>query len=150
MIKTMSKPKHYDVFLSHSVRDEGLAAVVKLQLAEAGLSVFAASGLDLAEGGRPNSELADAVLRALVESSALVAILTPAHRDSPALGVEVGAAWAQQKPVYVLVEGDGSSTLPPHLRRFQVYPLADLSRVIPVIVKTAQHSAKGAAPRRRG
>jgi hypothetical protein len=138
MTRTKSSPTHYDVFLSHSVRDEALATVVKQKLAEAGLSVFGVSGLDLADGGEPGAEFGDAVLKALVESSALVALLTPAHRDSPALGVEVGAAWAQRKPVYVLVEGDSAGTLPPYLRRFQVYPLSEISRAIPAIVRVAR------------
>jgi nucleoside 2-deoxyribosyltransferase len=143
VIEIVSNPTHYDVFLSHSVRDEGLAAVVKQKLAEAGLSVFAVSGLDFAEGGKPGTDFADSVLKALVGSSALVALLTPAHRDSPNLTVEVGAAWAQQKPVYVLVEGDGSASVPPHLRRFQVYPLSELSSAIPAIMNAAKPSAKG-------
>jgi nucleoside 2-deoxyribosyltransferase len=143
----MSDPTHYDVFLSHSVRDERLADAVKQKLADAGLSVFALSGREFAEGREPDAEFADTVLKALTESSALVALLTPAHRDSPALGVEIGAAWAQQKPVYVLVEGNGSSTLPAHLKRFQVYPMSKLSRAIPAIVKTAQTTRKGSGKR---
>jgi nucleoside 2-deoxyribosyltransferase len=138
MTKTKSKPIHYDVFLSHSVRDEALATVVKQKLADAGLSVFGVSGLDLADGGEPGAEFGDAVLKALVDSSALVALLTPAHRDSPALGVEVGAAWAQRKPVYVLVEGEGAAAVPSYLRRFQVYPLSEIARVIPAIARVAR------------
>jgi len=142
MIKTKSKATHYDVFLSHSVRDAALATVVKQHLEEAGLAVFGVSGFDLAIGGEPGTEWADAVWEALVESSALVALLTPAHRDSPALGVEVGGAWVRQKPIYILLEGDGPTELPPYLRRFQVYPLSELSNVILAIAKAAKPLAR--------
>jgi hypothetical protein len=143
MIQAKSDPTHCDVILSHSVRDEALAAVVKQKLADVGLSVFGASGLDLADGGEGGAEFADAVLKALVESSALVALITPAHRDSPALGVEVGAAWIQHKPIYVLVAGDNSAEVPPYLRRFQVYPLSRLPDAISSIVRTTRPLAEG-------
>jgi hypothetical protein len=133
--------------LYYSVRDEGLAAVVRQRLAEAGLSVFAVSGLKFTEGEKPAAEFADEVRNALAESSALVALLTRAHRDSPALGVEIGAAWVQRKPVYVLVEGDGSAAVPTHVRRFQVYPLSELGSVIPAIAKTAQPLVKAGRKR---
>jgi hypothetical protein len=138
MIVTKSNATPYDVVLSHSVRDETLAAVVKRKLEEAGLAVFGVSSLDFADGGEVGAEYADAVREALTESSALLALVTPAHRDSPSLGVEVGAAWVREKPVYVLLAGDRSATLPPYLRRFQVHPLSELDRVIRAIARGAR------------
>ncbi len=142
MIKIESNPTHYDVFLSYSVRDEGLAAVVRQRLAEAGLSVFAVSGLVPKEAEKTEAEFGDTVLRALADSSALVALLTSNHRDAPSLTVEVGTAWAQRKPVYVLMEGNGHAMVPSHLRRFQIYPLSELADVIGVIAKTTQAPGK--------
>jgi nucleoside 2-deoxyribosyltransferase len=141
MTNTISNPTRYDVVLSQFIRDAAVAAVVKQKLSEAGLSVFAGSSLAVPEDGEQGSDFANSVWKALDECSALVALLTPAHRDSPSLTVEVGAAWMQRKPVYVLVEGSGSDSVPAHLRRFQVYPLAELSSLIPAIVKEAKPGA---------
>jgi hypothetical protein len=145
MNKTMTNPTHYDVVLSHSIRDAAVATVVKQKLLEVGLSVFAVSSLDVPGDSEQGSDFANSVWKALDECSALVALLTPAHRDSPSLTVEVGAAWMQRKPVYVLVEGNGSASVPTHLRRFHVYPLTKLSSVIPAILKEAQPNAKSSS-----
>lgn len=135
MIQAKTKPIVYDVVLSYSVRDEAQAAVVMRKLGEAGLSVFSVSDLEIQGDRETGEKFAEALREALVESSALVVLLTPAHRDSPALGVEVGAAWIGQKPVFVLVAGDSASDVPVYLRRYHVSPLSQLSQVIPAIAR---------------
>lgn len=47
--------------------------------------------------------------------------------------VEIGAADAWNKPVFLLINGPSSTKLPAPLRRYPVYPLSRLEEVIRII-----------------
>src|SRR2546423_13825000 len=89
----------HDVFLSYSQADAGSALAVERAMSAAGLTVCRASEVST------GSPLSDAMLEALVECSALVAIITPLGVRSANIVVELGMAMSWQKPVYLLLDG---------------------------------------------
>src|SRR5947209_4629735 len=115
MITAKVKPVCHDIVLSYAAPDAALASVITREFTETGLLVFGLPGLALA--GDPDAALgsAESFREALLESAALVVLLTPFHANSSALGVEVGAAWMSQKPIFILVNGISSPDVPPYL-----------------------------------
>lgn len=125
MTATLSKT--YDVFISHVASDGPLATEIADSLEAAGLATFHSGSVP--EG----SELGEAIWQALAESRALIAIISP-DVPSHAMGmIEIGAAAAWNKPVFLLINGPSSTKLPPALQSYPVYPLARLDEVIQVI-----------------
>jgi hypothetical protein len=128
----VSKVTHlYDVFLSHTARDAGVAEVVRRALAEAGLEVFSADKLESGDG------VADTVREALAESRVFVAVLTRAALSSPWITTLLGAAWGWKKAVYLLLEGVSLEEVPSFLKRFKIQPMARLPEVIKEVARSA-------------
>lgn len=71
----------------------------------------------------------ETVWAALRHSSALVVLGTRAHIRSPVLTMEVGAALAGQKPIYVLAEPGAADDLPSYLQRRHGLPLCEPGRL---------------------
>lgn len=117
----------YDVFLSHNTSDAHLAAEIAEALEATGLATFH-------EGSIPPGEIAaDAIWQALAESRALIAIISP-EMPPQAMGmVEIGAASAWIKPVYLLINGPSSTRLPVVFSGYPAYPLSRLEDVIRAI-----------------
>ncbi|MEX2288154.1 MAG: toll/interleukin-1 receptor domain-containing protein [Planctomycetaceae bacterium] len=116
-----------DVFLSYSASDRHVAAEVAENLAASGLATFRPETVET------GIDIGDAIWDALAESRALIAIISP---DTPAhaMGmVEIGAATAWNKPVFVLINGPSSTKLPPVLRKYPVYPLGRLEDIVRAI-----------------
>lgn len=105
-----------DVFLSHSWQDRDFAADIAHRLQAAGLEAFYDASIQLGE------RVSQAIWDALAECHAFIAIVSP--ESSPdAMGlVELGAAAAWNKPIYVLLNGPPSMRLPNALQDYRAYP----------------------------
>ena len=116
------------IFVSHAVRDQELAeAVVELLQLGSGVSgdqIFFSSGPGM---GVPTGSRFNEYIRKEVEDAALVvAILSPAFRESAFSTAEVGAAWVLQGNFFPMtVPGYGHRDLDGVLIGVQVPPLDD-------------------------
>jgi hypothetical protein len=116
--------KIYDVFLSHAASDSHLATEIADSLESVGLQTFHAGTVESA------SDVGEEIWQALAESRALISIVSP-ELPPHAMGmVEIGAAAAWNKPVFLLINGPSSTKLPPALSAYPVYPLGRLDEVI--------------------
>jgi hypothetical protein len=129
---TMRTPD-YDVFLAHSVKDANLAKAVAERFREAGLVVF--SIWDQVASGQ---NVTDSVWEAMAESAALVLVITSQSGPVSSLAMEVGAANAWGKPVYVVVEGTEQIELPTFLRHVPVFSASRLPEVIASILRASK------------
>jgi hypothetical protein len=111
----------YDVFLSYSLTEAGEADLIERALTEAGLDVFSAS-----KAVEPSDSAGDVLWQALAESAALVVLVHPQRPPSSSVLVELGAAKAWLKPVYVVQMEPGTAKLPSYLEQFPVYPVGRL------------------------
>lgn len=114
----------YDVFLSYSAADAVIARSVVKSLTASGLQVFE---LSRAEVGR---DVQKTIVQAIAESAALIAIVTPESSRNPNVAVEVGAAWAWTKPIYVLATDEVHAPFGAVLGAARVYRLSDIDDVI--------------------
>lgn len=124
------KPKIHDVFLSYNFRDKGLASLVRDSLVNAGLTVF-----ELAESST-GTQVSKTIRQELVDSFAVVLLLTPSSNASGNLAFEAGMAMAWGKPVFVLHDGCALSDMPAFISQFSVYPLSDLDLVSEKILES--------------
>ena len=116
-----------DVFLSHSALDSRIAREIAASLKAAGLETFRADAME------PVRDSSQAIWEALAESRALIVIVS-ADAPIPPMGmVEIGAAAAWNKPIFLVVNGPPSTKLPPGLSSYPAYPLAHLEEVIRAI-----------------
>jgi hypothetical protein len=102
-----------DIFISHAISDSEIARDVAHTLEAAGLSTF------YLERAQPTKDISEVIWEALSESRALVAIVSPETGTSAMGMVEIGAATAWNKPVFVLIHG---RRLPNSLSRFSDTP----------------------------
>lgn len=119
----------YDVFLSYSLADAPVAELVERALQEAGLDVFNSASME------SGAKLQDRLWRALAESSAIIAIVHPQGPVASSIAVEVGAAKAWQKPVYVVHTERGDVRLPDYLGEYPTYPVARIDDVVRAITR---------------
>lgn len=75
------------------------------------------------------------IWEALSESRALIAIVSPEASSSSMGMLEIGAASAWNKPVFLLVNGPSSTRLPNVLHSYPAYPLNRLDDVVQAIQK---------------
>jgi len=114
----------YDVFVSHAASDAKVASKIAHLLDAAGLQTFHEGSLE------PGMDIKDVLWQALAESRALIAIISP---ETPwhAMGmIEIGAAAAWNKPVFLILNGPSSTKLPAALSAYPVYPISRLEEVI--------------------
>jgi hypothetical protein len=119
-----------DVYISHSIND--------VPLADAIAKSCRAAGLEATSNAESTSEasVGDATWEALVESNALLAILS-ASALTPNMLVELGAAWAWNKPIFAVVT-EASAPIPAALTDVPVYPAAAIEDVIRAIKQATQ------------
>lgn len=114
----------YDVFVSHSSRDREFAADVADRLTAEGLQPFYDASVPVGE------ELSNAIWDALAECRAFIVIVSPDSTPDAMGMVELGAATAWHKPIFVLVDGPASSRLPEALQHFHAYPRNRVDEVL--------------------
>ena len=124
--------QYYDVFLSYALGDRPVAEAVKKALTQAGLAVFDASAI------QPGQEIGERVRHALATSEALVAVIASDGATSSNVAVEIGAAMAWNKPIYILQEKDGVGRLPEFLSSHRAYPLSRVDDVVGAIRRGRQ------------
>jgi hypothetical protein len=120
--------KTYDVFLSYSLDLRKQARIVAAKLSEAGLAVF-----DISEIG-PRYNLAEEMWQALAESWALIVLIKPGATP-PSVAVDIGAAAAWQKPVYIVTTTVGKYQLPKYFSQYEIVHLSGISNLIKSISK---------------
>jgi hypothetical protein len=125
MTATISKT--YDVFISHGAADSDLANEIGNTLESTGLAAFHTGMV------QPGADLSETIWQALAESRALIAIISPEVQTHAMGMVEIGAAAAWNKPVFVLINGPSSTRLPAALSKYPVYPLGRLDEVVRAI-----------------
>ena len=121
--------KTYDVFLSHSSELEAQARIVAQKFSDAGLTVFDIADLS------PGDSIAWETWQALAESWALVVLIGPGTMP-PSVAVEIGAASAWHKPIYVLAHRRGEFHMPLYISMCEVYSLSDLDKVIALVTRS--------------
>jgi hypothetical protein len=124
---TATVTKNYDVFISHAASDTHLAVEIAESLESAGLETFHGGSIE------PGGDVSDAIWQALAESRALIAVISPEVPPQAMGMVEIGAAAAWNKPVFLLINGPSTTKLPPALSGYPVYPLSRLEDVIRAI-----------------
>lgn len=129
----MSKTSVFDVFLSSSALDRGLAGFVIEAFAEHGIHVFHVDDL------RPGVSIEKRIREVLVECSSVVILVTPSSIGSQNLAFETGMAMAWSKPVFVLYDGVSSHEIPAFLKRFRIFPVSQVGKVATVI-RESQHA----------
>ena len=114
----------FDVFVSHSSRDREFAADVADRLKAEGLQPFHDASVPVGQ------ELSEAIWDALAECHAFIVIVSPDSAPDAMGMVELGAATAWNKPIFVLLNGPASTRLPKALQNFRVYPRSRLDEVL--------------------
>lgn len=114
----------YDVFLSHSSRDRDFAADVAERLKANGLQSFHDASVPVGK------ELSRAIWDALAECHAFLVIVSPESTPDAMGMVELGAATAWHKPIFVVLNGPASSRLPKALQDYQAFPRNRLDEVL--------------------
>ena len=118
--------KTHDVFLSHGLELAGKAKAIAQEFCDAGLTVFDVSEVN------PAYDVMEEMWQALAESWAVV-VLMKTGTMPPFVAVEIGAASAWNKPVYVLMEGKGEYHLPLDISQHKVFKLSEVGKVIEAI-----------------
>jgi hypothetical protein len=130
-------PNTHDIFLSYAPADAGTAAVVERAMSTAGLSVFRASDITV------GTQISGAVLEALIESKAVIAVMTPLSAKSQNIAFELGMAMSWRKPVYLLLDSVNPEELFTGARRFHQHSLSDLSSVVAAVKRHAGPLTEG-------
>jgi hypothetical protein len=123
--------KTRDVFISNSAGNAKLAA----EIADA----FRANGLEAVTYAEllSDANASDALWDALVESRALVAILSPSG-PTPSMTFELGAARAWNKPIFGLVTDPSNTRLPSDLSAIRLFTLGRIEEVIRAVKLAGQ------------
>ncbi len=125
-----------DVFISHSASDAQVAAEVAQACRANGLAAVTNSEFLPSENG------SDALRETLAESRALLAILSPSGL-TPSMAIELGAAWAWNKPVFAIATDPAFTRLPPGLSGIQLYTPGRIEDIIRIIKKSSQELSEG-------
>ncbi len=114
----------YDVFLSHSARDKDFAADVANRLQAEGLEPFYDASIQVGE------TVSQAIWDALAECHAFIVIVSSESSPNAMGMVELGAAAAWNKPIFVLLNGPASMRLPEALQSYRAYPLNRVDEIL--------------------
>jgi hypothetical protein len=129
----MTNPvESYDVFLSSAAADRGVAMVVRRAIEDRGLSVFSAENLKV---GAPSE---DVIRSAMADARVFVAVLSRLSVNSPSIAIELGAAMAWGKAIYLLLEGIGPAELPNPLLRYRSISVSKLADAIKEIERSIE------------
>ena len=122
----------FDVFVSHSSRDRAFAADVADRLKAEGLQPFHDASFVVGQ------EISKAIWDALAECHAFIVIVSP-ESGLDAMGmVELGAATAWNKPIFVLLNGPASTPVPEALVNYHVYPRNRIDEVLTQIRRSLE------------
>lgn len=122
----------FDIFLSASAADRGVATVVRRAFEDRGLSVF--SAVDAQAGAQAE----DSIRSAMADARVFVAILTRLSVNSPSIAIELGAAIAWGKAIYLFLDGIGPAELPPALLPYRSIPVSKLGETIKEIERSIE------------
>ena len=114
----------FDVFVSHGSRDREFAADVAGRLQAEGLQPFHDASVPVGQ------EISTAIWDALAECHAFIVIVSSDSKPDAMGMVELGAAIAWNKPIFVLLNGPATSPLPEALKSYRVYPRNRLDEVL--------------------
>lgn len=114
----------FDVFVSHSSRDREFAADVADRLKAEGLQPFHDASVPIGQ------EISKAIWDALAECHAFIVIVSPDSVPDAMGMIELGAATAWNKPIFVLLNGPASTRVPDALGTYQVYPRNRIDEVL--------------------
>lgn len=117
----------YDVFISHASGDAEAAEELARELLDAEISPFYDLIVETAD------DAADIVWEALAESAAVVAVISP-KSVSRNLALEIGAAKAWNKPVFLYVNGPASTTIPSMFSSYEVFSQNRVHDLVSAIV----------------
>ena len=121
--------KTHDIFLSYPFDLSSKAKAVVGKFEQAGLVVFAVTE------ATPDQDILQEMWQALAESWAVVAVVKP-KMMSPNVAVEIGAAAAWQKPVYILTTGEVTECIDVATPQYHVFPISEIDAVVHAIIKT--------------
>ena len=121
----------YDVFISHAPVDSDLARNIAEACRESGLV-----GVTNAEL-LPGADVGDAVWDALAESRALITILS-SQSLTPSMSIEIGAAKAWNKPIYVILRDPSARLVGLKLSEIRLYTEGKVPDVIRAIKTSVQ------------
>lgn len=114
----------FDVFVSHSSRDREFAADVADRLKAEGLQPFHDANVPVGQ------DISKAIWDALAECHAFIVIVSPDSVPDAMGMIELGAATAWNKPIFVLLNGPASTRVPDALGTYQVYPRNRIDEVL--------------------
>lgn len=121
---SIANTKTYDVFLSCSAIDKVYARLVELAFSTQDIDVFQADAMRADENWR------EMIWNAMAESAAMVLVLPSAGAMPSNTLLEIGAATAWNKPIFLISINDRAENLPSYLHDQRVYPLARLDDVV--------------------
>lgn len=125
-----TKSRECDVFLSYSLEDRPVADKVTRALTQGELEVFDLSKLSGAVS------ISNEIRNAIANSDAIVVILPEDGTLSPNAAIELGAAMAWKKPVYLIQIANGRTRIPSFLKGSAVYPLSRVDDAVRDIQRT--------------
>jgi hypothetical protein len=114
----------YEVLLIHAELDEFSGREVREALTESGFSVV--SSLDIVRSERL---IGDRLRRAIIGADAVVFLFSPASSDSLVL-LQLGAASALDKPIFVVRSGISVDDLPTFAKQFPSFPISHLDEIV--------------------
>ncbi len=117
----------HDVFLSYSITEGRTADFVRLAFSEAGLGVFDAAAVE------PGSNIEDVLRLALAETAAVVVVVDTQREPASTTMVELGAAMAWHKPIYVVHADTGVVKLPSYLQEYPTYPVCRIDDLVRMV-----------------
>ncbi len=123
--------KTYDLFVSHSPNDAPSASALAEACRAGGLETMTVQ--DLPSG----VEVEDILWHALAESRALLVVLSPSGL-TPMMGIEIGAAQAWNKPIFVVLTDPSMVQLPASLAHGKVYPPERIGDIIASVGRIGQ------------
>ena len=121
--------KTHDIFLSYPFDLNSQAKTVIDKFEKAGLAVFAIPEIT------PSQDILQQMWQALAESWAVVALLE-SETMTPSVAVEIGAAAAWNKPIYILTERKVLRFVDFDISRYGVYQISQIDKVIDLISKS--------------
>lgn len=122
----------FDVFVSHSLRDRDFAADVADRLRAEGLQPFHDASVPIGQ------EISKVIWDALAECHAFLVIISPDSAPDAMGMIELGAATAWNKPIFVLLNGPASTRVPAALEAYQVYPRNRIDEVLTQIRRNVE------------
>jgi hypothetical protein len=122
----------FDVFVSHSSLDREFAAEVANRLKVEGLQPFPDASVPIEQ------ETSKVIWDALAECHAFIALVSPDSAPDATGMIELGAATAWNKPIFVLLNGPASTRVPYALGGYQVYPRNRIDEIVSQIRRNVE------------